>query len=151
MIYLGSDHAGFELKERIKEFLKRENYEFEDMGAYIYDENDDYPDYALKVCKKVLNNREKGILFCGTGQGMDIAANKVFGILAAVCWNEETAKNANKLNVDIITLSGRLTEPQMAEKIIKIWLNPMDIDDRHIRRIKKVKDIEREFFNPKMI
>jgi ribose 5-phosphate isomerase B len=147
MIYLGSDHAGFDLKEKIKEFLRRENYEFEDMGAYTYDEGDDYPNYALKVCKKVLNgDKEKGILFCGTGQGMDIAANKVPGILAAVCWNEETAKNANKLNVDIITMGGRVTRPEVAEKIIKIWLNPIERDERHIRRIKKVKEIERQFF-----
>jgi len=144
MIYLGSDHAGFELKEKVKEFLNKENYEFEDMGAYAYDKDDDYPDYALKVCKKVLNG-EKGILFCGTGQGMDITSNKISGILATVCWNEETAKNANKLDVDIITMGGRITEPEMAEKIIKIWLNPIERDERHIRRIKKVKDIERQF------
>ena len=141
-IYVGSDHAGFELKEKIKEFLADEGYDLEDIGPYRYDREDDYPDYALKVCKKVLMGG-KGILICGTGQGMDVVANKIPGIRAAVCWNEITAKNASKLNVNVLTMGGRVVEPDVAKKLIKIWLEPTEIEERHARRIDKIKKIEK--------
>jgi RpiB/LacA/LacB family sugar-phosphate isomerase len=141
-IYVGSDHAGFELKEKIREFLAEECYKFEDLGPYRYNREDDYPDYALKVCKKVLTGG-KGILICGTGQGMDMTANKIPGIRAAVCWNEITAKNANKLNTNVLTMGGRVVEPDVAKKLIKIWLEPTKIEERHARRIDKIKEIEK--------
>ncbi|VUT25489.1 MAG: ribose-5-phosphate isomerase B [Candidatus Methanolliviera sp. GoM_oil] len=141
-IYVGSDHAGFELKEKIREFLAEEGYEFEDLGPYRYNREDDYPDYALKVCKKVLTG-DKGILICGTGQGMDMAANKIPGIRAAVCWNEITARNASKLNTNVLTMGGRMIESDAAKKIIKIWLEPTEIEERHARRIDKIKKIEK--------
>jgi ribose 5-phosphate isomerase B len=150
IIYLGSDHAGFELKEKIKEFLADEGYDLEDMGPYRYNREDDYPDYALKVCKKVLMGG-KGILICGTGQGMDVVANKIPGIRAAVCWDEITAMNAGKhLNTNVLTIGGRVTEPDLAKRIIKIWLDsPLTIEERNARRIDKIKGIEREYLRDK--
>lgn len=79
-IYIGSDHLGFKLKEIIKKFLTSESYKVEDLGPYEYDYNDDYPDYAVKVCEKVLKANGKGILICGLGQGMDRVANKIVNI-----------------------------------------------------------------------
>jgi RpiB/LacA/LacB family sugar-phosphate isomerase len=122
-IYIGSDHAGFELKNIIKKFLTEEKYEVEDLGPYKYDYNDDYPDYAVKVCEKVLETNGKGILICGTGQGMDIVANKIPGIYAAVCWDETSAKMAKEHeNVNVLCLGGRTVEPELAKKMVKIWL-----------------------------
>jgi ribose 5-phosphate isomerase B len=147
MIYIGSDHAGFELKEKIKLFLTKEGYKFEDLGPYEYNPNDDYPDYALKVCKKVLETSGRGILICGTGQGMDRVANKIPGIYAAVCWNEMTARYAREHeNTNVLALGGRTTRSEEAEKIVKVWLEtPFKGEEKHLRRINKIKKIEKEY------
>ena len=148
MIYLGSDHAGFELKEKIKEWLKDWGYEFEDLGAHEFDPKDDYPDFALKVCEKIIKEGGKGILICGTGQGMDRVANKIPGIYAAVCWDEETAKYARLHgNTNVLCIGGRVLGEEKAKKIIKIWLEtPFSNEERHIRRINKIKEIEKRYF-----
>ena len=148
MIYLGSDHAGFKLKEKIKEWLKEWGYEFKDLGPHRFDPKDDYPDYALKVCEKIIKMGGRGILICGTGQGMDRVANKIPGIHAAVCWNEETAKYA-RLHGDtnVLCIGGRVLSEEEARKIVKIWLEtPFSNEERHIRRINKIKGIERRYF-----
>ena len=147
MIYIASDHAGFELKEQMKEFLVKEGYQFEDLGPYRYEPNDDYPDYALKVCKKILKTKSKGILICGTGQGMDRAANKIPGIYAEVCWNENTAKHAKEhSNANLFCFGGRVVKPGLAKKMIKIWLEtPFTPRKRHLRRINKIKTIEKRY------
>jgi len=145
-IYLGSDHAGFELKEKLKDFLKKEGYNFEDVGPHSYEPADDYPDYAVKVCKKVLLNKSKGILICGTGMGMTMAANKISGIYATLCLNEDMAKKAREhSNANVLALGGWTVQPEMAKKIVKIWLEtPFSNEERHIRRINKIKRIEKE-------
>jgi ribose 5-phosphate isomerase B len=144
MIYIGSDHAGFELKENLKKFLNELSYEYEDLGPYSFDPNDDYPDYAVKVCKKVLETNGKGILICGTGQGMDRVANKIPGIYAAVCWDEETAKYAKAHgNTNVLAIGSWTTDFETAKKIVKVWLEtPFSEQERHIRRINKIKEIE---------
>ncbi len=149
-ICIGSDHAGLELKARIKEFLIRLGYVVEDLGAYEYNPDDDYPDFAEKVARKVAaENETKGILFCGSGQGMSIAANKIKGIRAAVCWDKESAKLAREhLNANILCLGARLVELELAEILVKIWLEPTFLNqDRHKRRINKIKEIEENIWS----
>jgi len=144
-IYIGSDHAGFKLKEKIKKFLIKEKYKIEDLGPYKYNPTDDYPDYALKVCKKVLKTDGKGILICGSGQGMSIVANKIPGIYAIICWDEVSAKEY--LGSSVLCLGGKIIKPDMAKKIVKIWLEtPPTSEKRHIRRINKIKAIEKKFW-----
>lgn len=147
-IYIGSDHAGFELKEKIKDFLIKENYEVEDLGPYEYDPDDDYPDYAAKVCKKILETNGKGILICSSGQGMDRAANKIPGIHAALCWDETSAKMAKEHgNANVLCFSGKTIKPELAEIMVKIWLEtPFIPKEKHIRRINKIKEIEKKYF-----
>jgi ribose 5-phosphate isomerase B len=143
-IVVGSDHAGFRLKEEVKKFLDEIGYKYEDLGPHEFNKNDDYPDYARKVCKRVLETKGKGILICGTGQGMDRAANKVQGIYAAVCWDEETAKYARHHgDTNVLTLGSWRIEPEKAKRIVKVWLEtPFSNEERHIRRINKLKEIE---------
>ena len=146
-IYIGSDHAGFKLKEIIKKFLISNEYEIEDLGPYEYDANDDYPDYALKVCEKVLETNGKAILICGSGQGMDRAANKIPGIYAEVCWDELTAKHAKEhSNANVLCFGERTVKPALAEKLVKIWLEtPFKGEERHLRRLNKVREIEKKY------
>lgn len=146
-IYIGSDHSGFELKETIKKFLVNEDYEVEDLGPYHYDRSDDYPDYAVKVCEKVLEINDKGILICGSGQGMDRVANKISGIHAAVCWDETSAKLAKEHgNVDVLCLGGQTVKPEVAKKMVKTWLETTFIrKEKHVSRINKIKEIEKKY------
>ena len=139
-IYIASDHAGFGMKEKLKKFLK--NYEIVDLGALKYKKEDDYPDYAVKLAKKVAKQKNgKGILICGSGHGMAIAANKVKGIRSSVAWNQKSVKYAKKHNnVNAISLPAQLINQKQAEKIINIWLKTkFSKEKRHIRRLRKIK------------
>ena len=151
-IYIGSDHAGFKLKKKIKQFLLKKDYNVEDLGPYKYNPNDDYPDYAIKVCKKVLEDKSKGILICGSGQGMNIAANKMLGIISTICWNEASAKMARAHGqANILCLGETIIKPKIAEKIVKIWLEPTSPPEkRHIRRINKIKALEKSFYKSRL-
>ena len=144
-IILGADHGGFELKEKIKEFLKKKKIEFEDAGTLGGDNTDDYPDYAFKVAEKVRRiKNSKGILICGTGTGMVIAANKVHGIRAAMVYDNYSAEMARKdNNVNILCLRGRKFSSRKAKKVVKIWLETeFSNAERHKRRLKKIEDYE---------
>ncbi len=147
-IYIGSDHGGFELKDRLRGFLKGKGYNVVDVGPYEYDKDDDYPDYAEKVCKKVLETKGRGIIICKHAHGITIAANKMRGIYASPCWNETSARMARVDNdTNVLCLSGVLTKPEEAEKIADVWLStPFSAEERHVRRIGKVRDIERRNF-----
>lgn len=150
IIYLGADHAGFKLKEHIKKFLKQKGYVVKDEGNLKYDKNDDYPDYAFKVAEKVAKNG-KGILFCGSAEGICIAANKVKEISAVPVWNTTNARltrEHNDANVlclaggDMINPVGGLSKKQ-AEKIVIIWLETeFSKEPRHVRRLNKIKKYE---------
>ena len=145
MLYLAADHAGFELKEKIKAFLKERGIAFEDMGAYSYDKDDDYPDFAFKLAEQVAQDEDAGgILICATGQGMCIAANKVAGIRAVLVHNDFTALDAaGHLNANVICLGGKVTGPEEAKKLVKIWLDTeFSEDERHVRRLRKVEEME---------
>jgi ribose 5-phosphate isomerase B len=146
-VYIGSDHGGFELKSALVKFLKGHKYNVVDVGPFTYDKDDDYPDYAEKVCKGVISSKGRGILICKYSHGVTIAANKMPGIYASSCWNEESAKMAkNDGNTNVLCLSGMLTKPEEAERIVNVWLTtPFSTEERHSRRINKIKDIERAY------
>jgi len=143
-IAIGSDHAGFALKERLKNYLIKLNYEVKDFGTHS-EESVDYPDIAFEVSRDVSNGKfDRGILICGTGIGMCIAANKVVGIRAAICWDERTAKLSRKHNdSNILCLGGRILDEEEALKIVDVWLTTEFEGGRHLRRIKKISEYER--------
>ena len=145
-IFIGSDHRGFELKLFLAEFLRSEGYEVSDMGPKAYDKDDDYPDYAEKVCEGVVGEQGLGVLICGSGQGMVRTANKFRGVYAALCWNEESARLAKEDgNPNVLCLSASLTSGTDAKRIVEVWLNAEFLGHaRHKRRIDKVKDIEKK-------
>lgn len=144
MIYLGTDHRGFELKERIKGWLGQWDYPYEDMGAFEYDKDDDYPDFAKAVAQKVAAEPDaKGILICGSGVGVVIAANKVKGIRAGTAINAGQIKDSvsdedtNILGISADYLSGQ------AEEIVKTFLETkFSGQARHVRRVNKIKELE---------
>jgi len=144
MLYIASDHAGFALKEEIKRYLQSVNYAFEDLGPQELDPADDYPDFALKVARKINEEGGEGILICGTGQGVCLAANKVKGIRAVAAYDEFMANQAKEhLDSNILCLGGRITDVETAKRIVKIWLEtPFSGEERHERRLEKIEEIE---------
>ncbi|MBW2988725.1 ribose 5-phosphate isomerase B [Candidatus Woesearchaeota archaeon] len=138
-IMIGSDHAGFELKESIISFLKQLGYNPEDMGAYSKD-SVDYPLIAKKVAQKVAKTSSIGILICGTGIGMSIASNKIKGIRAALCYDESCAALAREHNnANILCLGARTPSAKSYKKIIKRFLTtPSSKEERHRRRVKEM-------------
>ena len=142
-IALGSDHAGFALKEHLKQILVRPGTEVEDMGTDS-SESVDYPDYARKVAEAVRDGKaERGVVVCATGIGVCIAANKVQGIRAAAPWSPETALLSRAHNdSNVLCLSGRYMEPALAEELLEIWLRTPFDGGRHQRRIDKINALE---------
>ena len=138
-IFISSDHAGFKLKEAIKVYLSKKNLPFQDLGPNN-DERVDYPDFAHKVAKKVITNKNNvGILVCGTGMGMNIAANKHKNIRAAQCFNLKSTKLSRLHNdANIITLGSRLLSKKNALDFIGVFLNTKFEGGRHIKRIRKI-------------
>ncbi len=146
MIYLGADHRGFELKEKIKYWLLDWGSEYEDLGATIKDPTDDYPDYARKVAEKVIaGDNNRGIVICGSGIGVAIAANKVVGARAGTASNYEQVRAAvNDEDLNILALSGDFINDGEAKEIIKAFLEAkFSQGERHIRRLNKIKNIEK--------
>lgn len=142
MIAIGSDHGGYELKEEIMAHLKERNIEYMDCGSYSK-ESCDYPDYAKKVAEAINEKKaESGILICGTGIGISIAANKIKGIRAALChdcFSAEATKLHNDANV--LAMGARVVGPGLALKIVDTFIDtPFSNDERHIRRINKIED-----------
>ena len=138
-IFISSDHAGFKLKETIKDYLRMKKISFEDLGPND-DSRVDYPDYAHKVARKVkLNSKYVGILVCGSGTGMNIAANKHKNIRAAQCFNLKSTKLSRLHNdANIITLGSRLITKKNALKFINVFLNTKFDGGRHLKRVKKI-------------
>lgn len=148
-IYLGADHAGWELKEGIEAYLKEKGVEVVDMGNQNLVENDDYPDFGHAVAKRVVTDPEgKGIVMCGNAQGICIVANKVRGVRAVTGFNEEAATTSRTDdNSNILCLPGRFLTLADAKKIVDAWLDtPFSEADRHVRRLKKVEEIENQEF-----
>ncbi len=142
MVVIGCDHGGFELKEQIKVFIKDMGEAVEDVGTYSTDAVD-YPDIALKVARYVLENGVLGILICGSGIGMSIAANKVNGIRCALCHDAYTAEFSRRHNnANIIAFGGRTTGVEIAKQMVKIFLSTEFDGGRHQRRIDKISSLE---------
>ena len=141
MIAVGSDHAGYELKNQLMEHLKNRGYEVKDYGTYS-EASCDYPDYAKQVANAVaVGEAEKGLLVCGTGIGMSIAANKVKGIRAAVSSDEFSAEATRSHNdANILCLGARVVDYAKAERLLDIFLDtPFSAEEKHIRRISKIE------------
>lgn len=144
-VYLGADHAGFQLKELLRESMKTEGHEVIDLGTFNED-SVDYPDLAREVGEKVRENAEtRGVLVCGTGIGVAIAANKLKGIRAANVHdlNEATLSRQHN-NANIVTVGARTTEVQLAKDIVKTFLTTPFEGGRHQARIDKITAIENE-------
>ena len=138
-IFISSDHAGFKLKESIKMYLSKKRLSFQDLGP-SNDNKVDYPDYAHKVAKKVKTSKNNvGILVCGSGTGMNIAANKHKNIRAAQCFNLKSTKLSRLHNdANIITLGARVLSKNNALKFISVFLNTKFEGGRHSKRIRKI-------------
>jgi ribose 5-phosphate isomerase B len=147
-ILIASDHAGFDGKEAIKKTLDEMGVEYEDFGTNSPD-SVDYPDYAERVARGVASGEAaRGILVCGSGIGMEIAANKVPGARAALAWNEETAELARRHNdANIVAVGGRTTPQETIDRIIRAFLTTDFEGGRHQRRIEKIKKLEEESRN----
>jgi ribose 5-phosphate isomerase B len=143
-IALGGDHAGFPLKEKVREYLSRKGYEVEDQGPATSDPVD-YPDFAEKVAARVAaKEADYGVLVCGTGIGVAIAANKIPGIRAATANDTLSAHFARAHNdANVLALGGRLADAATAEKILDTWFTTPFEGGRHQRRVDKIAEIDR--------
>src|SRR5712691_8216157 len=144
-IAIASDHAGYEEKERLKPLLDELGIQYEDLGT-VSEESVDYPDYARKVGDEVASGHvDQGVLVCGSGTGMAIAANKVPGVRAAVAWNEQTAQLAREHNdANVLALGARTTPAGELPKIVRAWFGAKFEAGRHARRVQKIREIEQE-------
>ncbi len=158
-IFLGADHAGFELKEGLKKYLREElGYEVSDEGAFTFDPNDDYPDFVRIVAKRVAGDPtgSRGIIFGGSGQGEAIVANRYANVRAIVYYGLPRAESNGENNLDVIKLSrehndanvlslgARFLTVDEAKKAVKLWLETKpSADERHLRRIKKIDNPDR--------
>lgn len=144
-VALGSDHAGYRLKEDIKRFLLQEGHEVIDVGTDS-EEPVDYPPFCAAAAREVVAGRaDRAMLFGGSGQGEQIAANKVHGIRAALCHDLFTARLSREHNdANVLTMGGRIVAPELAREIARVWLATPFEGGRHVRRLELIAEIERE-------
>ncbi len=151
-IAIGSDHAGYELKEKIKSFLKEKNLEILDVGTNN-SESVDYPDYAERVAEVVVSGKfDRGIIICGSGIGVAITANKIPGVRAAVCNDIESARLSRQHNdANVLTMGGRrrVVDLKEAKKIVNTWLKTEFEGGRHLIRLAKIAKLERKYSSKK--
>lgn len=153
-IYIGSDHAGYDLKERLKPFIESLGYVVIDKGAFEYDPQDDYPDFIIPVAKEIARNPEsdRGIIIGGSGQGEAIAANRIRGVRAVVFngqYKPPGRKVPNEIvlarehnNSNVLSLGARFLDDEEAFDAVKLWLETdFSGDERHMRRIKKIDNL----------
>lgn len=144
-VYLASDHAGFDLKEEVKAYLLSQNYEVEDLGNFEKKEDDDYPDWISKAGEKVSSDESsKAIVFGKSGEGEAIVANKFKNVRAVVGFNNENVKLTREHNdANILCLGSQFVNSAIAKELVDIFLQtPFSQDERHIRRINKIKQLE---------
>jgi len=146
MLYIASDHGGFEMKQELITYLKNKKIVFKDMGPKKYSPKDDYPEFAIKVAKEVSKRPAKnnGILICRSGQGVCFVANKFKNVRAALSWNERVAK-ASRVDddVNILCLPADYVSPETAKGIVKVWLDTkFSFEQRHIKRLEEVQALE---------
>ena len=144
-IYIAADHAGFALKEKLKEWLDRKHVAYIDLGNVKLDPKDDYPDFASLLAKKVVANKSLGILLCGSAQGMCITANKIKGSRAVIPYSLKEARLSKEHNnANIMCLSGWFTHLHKAKRMIEVFLTtPFSNEPRHLRRLAKIKRLEK--------
>ncbi|MFN4259832.1 MAG: ribose 5-phosphate isomerase B [Gemmataceae bacterium] len=144
-IAIGSDHRGFDVKRRLQSFLTLLDHEVLDVGPSSSD-SVDYPDFAFKVARAVSEGRvQRGILICGSGIGMCIAANKVRGVRAALCHDAITAEMSRRHNdANVLCLSADLLGEELMERMVRIWLQTDFEGGRHARRVEKIVRFEQE-------
>ena len=147
MIFIGSDHAGFVLKEKVKSWLKQLGVQYEDVGAESFNPTDDYPEYAKLVSEQVVAGRGYGILICDTGEGMAIAANKFPGIRAALVDNDLMAERSREHNnSNVLVLGSELQSEEDAKRFVETWFStPFSEEERHKRRLGEIEDLEKGF------
>ncbi len=147
-IYLATDHAGFELKEKIKSYLSKKGYEIEDCGALSFDQSDDYPDFISKAAEAVSKDPEnsKAIILGASGQGEAIVANKFKNVRAIVFYgglNKLISLSRQHNNANVLSLGARFLTDQEALDAVQLWLDtPFENEERHVRRIEKIKELE---------
>jgi ribose 5-phosphate isomerase B len=144
-IFIGADHRGFELKNQLLAWLSESGYEVEDCGAKEFISTDDYPDYAEAVGRKVAEEAgNRGIVICGSGAGVDIAANKIDGVRCSIGFNIEQVKAARKDdNLNVLALASNFVIFEDAKVLVDTFLHtPYDPTDNHARRIEKIKNLE---------
>ena len=142
-IAVGSDHRGVDMRVKLIELLGRLGQEVVDVGSYDQ-EDDDYPDIAAVVARKVSNHEvDRGILICGTGLGMCIAANKVPGVRAAPCYDDLTAELSRRhIDLNVLCLSGDMLGERLVDRLVEVWLTTGFEGGRHTRRIQKIAELE---------
>ena len=149
-ISIGSEHAGFDLKSVIVPILKNEFFEVEDLGIYEKEPSDIYPFIAEKVALNVASKKtDCGILICGTGIGMSISANKIYGIRAALCHNEYTAiKSREHNNANMLVIGSRIVDEESAIRIVHSWLSSEFIFGRHTPRVENINKLDLKYRKP---
>jgi ribose 5-phosphate isomerase B len=147
-VHLGSDHAGFELKQHLLDWLDAQGHEVVDHGALAYDPDDDYPPFCLSAAAAVAEHGDSraslGVVLGGSGNGEQMAANKVHGVRAALAWSEETAALAREHNdANVLSLGARMLAPDQAVRLVEVFLTTgFSGDSRHTRRIEMLRDYE---------
>lgn len=143
-IAIGSDHAGFESKERAKSDLLALGVEVVDKGTHSL-ERVDYPDFGAAVARAVASGEvERGVLICGSGIGVSIAANKIPGARAALCWNEETTRLAREHNdANVLCFGARFINPEQAARMVRLFLETEFAGERHTQRVEKLSALDR--------
>ena len=152
MVAIGADHAGYVLKEELLAWLRQQNVEILDLGAYQPDPLDDYPDFAAKVAVAVASSEaQRGIIFCGSGVGASIAANKIPGIRASICHDlYSAAQGVEHDDLNVLCLGARIIDAEFAKELIQAFLSAeFTAEERHSRRVEKIVDLERN--GPKLV
>ena len=150
MIYLAADHRGFQFKEELKKCLVEKGYEIEDVGAFSYDKNDDYVDFAIAAAEKIIKDSSvhRGVFICGSGHGMDIMANKYKGVRAAIGFNKAVAVQSREHeNANVLVFAADWVSSSEAEEMVIAWLSTeFKGEERHVRRLKKMEEREAKNF-----
>jgi ribose 5-phosphate isomerase B len=144
-LFIAGDHAGYRLKNRIVRYIQNElHLEVQDLGPTEYDPNDDYPDYVIPLAQKVLETQGRGIVVCGSGIGVCIAANKIDGIRCGVGYSDAVAKSMMQHNnTNVLALAGGTLSENHAKLIVKTWLmHNFTDEERHVRRLDKITKLE---------
>ena len=152
IIAIGADHAGYPLKEDLQEWLSAQDIDVIDVGAHCLDPLDDYPDFAVKVAVAVASNEaQRGIIFCGSGVGASITANKIPGIRASICQDlYSAAQGVEHDDLNVLCLGARIIDREFAKELIQAFLSAQfTAEERHSRRVEKIIDLEKN--GPKIV